>query len=119
VFTWSSDPAMSTVTFTASADIMAATGDTTIDTTQADCAKMAAVPCQAVVVTWAVGDAGITCSPSTGSFTLTVPTWGSTGSAAKQPVAQVNDSYALVDTQPTAAVAVGPVKSTRPAVRAR
>lgn len=120
VFMWSDDPAMSTLTFTASVDIMAATGDTTIDTTQADCAKMAAIPGQDVVVTWSVSDAGITCSPSTGTFTLTVPNWGTTGSAAK-PVAQVDDSYALVTQLPTAAVAESPVKSTapKPTVRAR
>lgn len=48
--------------------------------TDAACSKMSSLQSQDVTVAWLVNDAGITCSPATGTFTLTIPTWDSTGS---------------------------------------
>lgn len=80
-FGWADDSNMFSVYFSSVPNIMADTADATTGLTDAACSKMASLQGQDVTVTWLVTDAGITCSPATGTFTLTIPTWDSTGSS--------------------------------------
>lgn len=57
---------------------MADTTDAATGLTDAACNKMSSLQGQGVNVTWLVNDAG----PATGTFTLTIPTWDSTGSSS-------------------------------------
>jgi hypothetical protein len=97
-FGWADVPNMFNVWFSTDLDIMTAAAAST-GMTEASCSKMSQLQGQAVTVTWLVNDAGITCSPSTGTFTLTIPTWDSSqGSTASE----VDDLAALVPTASTA-----------------
>jgi hypothetical protein len=98
-FGWADDPNMFKVWFSTDLDIMAFT-DASTGMTEASCSKMSQLQGQAVTVTWLVNDAGITCSPSTDTFTLTIPTWDSRqGSTAPD----VDDLAALASRAATAA----------------
>lgn len=103
-FGWSDDPNMFNVWFSTDLDMMTDTAAST-GMTETSCSKILQLQGQAVTVTWLVNDAGITCSPSTGTFTLTIPTWNSTQGSKASEVTSVDDLAALVPTASTAAAA--------------
>lgn len=64
---------------------------------------MAELTGETVTVSWMVDDTGITCSPTSGTFEFTVPSWTSgEASARKQPVQAVE----LLDATAAGAAAV-------------
>jgi hypothetical protein len=94
---------MLNVYFSSVPNIMADTADATTGLTDAACSKMSSLQSQDVTVTWLVNDAGITCSPATGTFTLTltIPTWDSTGSSAAAADVQNGAAVLPLATAPT------------------
>lgn len=105
-FGWADDSNMVNVYFSSVPNIMADTADAATGLTDAACNKMSSLPQgQDVTVTWLVNDAGITCSPATGTFTLTIPTWDSTGSSSAATDLQNAAAVLPLATAPTAATA--------------
>lgn len=84
-FTRADDPALSTIWLATDLDIMTlAVGvlGNSMDNL-AECSKMAALINQTVAVTWVVNDTNITCSPSNGTFTFSIPGFAADSAAAE------------------------------------